>query len=220
MYCVLNQTDIYLYVPSVLLFVEAAHLMLHLCVFSSNDMSFAIKMADLINYGTVTVSNSVVILFLVLIGHNMKSESLTSDMHLTYKHHIVVKIWQFGKVWPLTPRGRWTASHNFTVLFLSHDVKNTKFVAFFMLLNVSDSTFLKLSMFWMWHQHDMALWCHGGGAWHSSLILTTASNGNSWADVANHVTRLWQVGDTGNFECRITGLLWAISRSRAVAIMG
>ena len=47
-----------------MLFVEVAHLILHLCVFSSNDRSFAIEMADLINYG-VTVSKSVVILFLV-----------------------------------------------------------------------------------------------------------------------------------------------------------
>ena len=37
--------------------------MLHLCVFSSNNMSFSIEMADLINYGVVTVSKSVVILF-------------------------------------------------------------------------------------------------------------------------------------------------------------
>ena len=51
----------------------------------------------------------------------------------------------------------------------------------------------------------MALWRHGGGAWHTGLILTTASNTNSWADVANHVTRLWQAGDTENFERRITG---------------
>ena len=46
-----------------MLFVEAARLMLHLCVFNSNDMSFAIEMADLINYSVVAVSKSVVILF-------------------------------------------------------------------------------------------------------------------------------------------------------------
>ena len=33
----------------------------------------------------------------------------------------------------------------------------------------------------------------------------TASNVNYWADVANHVTWLWQAGDTENFEPRITG---------------
>ena len=47
-----------------LLFVEVAHLILHLLVFSSNDRSFAIEMADLINYD-VTVRKSVVLLFLV-----------------------------------------------------------------------------------------------------------------------------------------------------------
>ena len=60
---------------------------------------------------------------------------------------------------------------------------------------------------WMWRHHDMALRRHGGGAWRNGLILTTASNGNSWADVANHVTRLWQAGDTENFERRIMGWL-------------
>ena len=51
----------------------------------------------------------------------------------------------------------------------------------------------------------MALWRHSGGAWHNGLILMTASNVNSWADVANHVTRMRQAGDKENFECRITG---------------
>ena len=51
----------------------------------------------------------------------------------------------------------------------------------------------------------MALWRHGGGAWHNGLILLTASNGNSWAEIANHVTQLWQAGDRENFEDRITG---------------
>ena len=104
------------------------------------------------------------------------------------------------------------------VLFLSRDVKNTKFNQYLpvllMSLNVSDSRFRKLVMFWMWRHHDMELWRHGGGAWHNGLILTTASNGNSWADVAKHVTRLWQAGDTENLERRITGYLWAVSRSR------
>ena len=42
----------------------------------------------------------------------------------------------------------------------------------------------------------MALWRHGGGDWHNGLILTTASIGNSWVDVAKHVIWLWQAGDT------------------------
>ena len=82
-------------------------------------------------------------------------------------------------------------------------------------LNVSDSRFRKLVMFWMWCHHDMALWRHGCGAWHNGLILTTASNANSWADVANHVIRLWHAGDTENFERRFAGYLWAVSWSRA-----
>ena len=51
----------------------------------------------------------------------------------------------------------------------------------------------------------MALWPHGGGAWHNALILTTASNVNSGADIADHVSRLLQAGDTENFERRISG---------------
>ena len=45
----------------------------------------------------------------------------------------------------------------------------------------------------------------GRGAWHNCLLLATASNVNCWADVANHVTWLWQAGDTENFERQITG---------------
>ena len=51
----------------------------------------------------------------------------------------------------------------------------------------------------------MALWRHDGGAWHNGLILTTPSNTNSWAGVANYMTWLWQAGDMENFERRITG---------------
>ena len=51
----------------------------------------------------------------------------------------------------------------------------------------------------------MALWRHGNGAWHNGLILTTATNANSWADFANHVTWMWQTGDTENFERQIMG---------------
>ena len=93
--------------------------------------------------------------------------------------------------------------------FLSRDVKNTKFNQYLPVLltsrNVSDSRFRKPVMFWMWRHYDMALWRHGGGAWHNGLILTTVSNGNSWADVANHVTQLWQAGDMDNSERLITG---------------
>ena len=75
-------------------------------------------------------------------------------------------------------------------------------------LNMSDSRFEKLVMFWIWRHHYMALGRHGGGAWHKGLVLTKASsNPNSWADVANHMTRLWQTGDTGHFDRRITGEL-------------
>ena len=101
----------------------------------------------------------------------------------------------------------WTVSRNNTVLSLSHDVK--KFNQYLPLiltsLNVSDSRFRKLVIFLMWRHHDMVLWHHGGGAWQNGLILTTVSNGNSWADVANHVIRLCQAGDTENFERRIMG---------------
>ena len=50
----------------------------------------------------------------------------------------------------------------------------------------------------------MALWRQGYGTWYNGLILTTASNVNGWADVANQMTRLWQAGYTENFESRIT----------------
>ena len=72
-------------------------------------------------------------------------------------------------------------------------------------LNLSDSRFWKLVMFWMWHHHDVTLWRHGGGAWCNDLLQKTASNINSWAAIAKHVIRLWQVGDTKNFERWITG---------------
>ena len=40
-------------------------------------------------------------------------------------------------------------------------------------------------------------------SWHWCLMAT--SYANCWYDAANHVTRLWLAGDTGNFEHRITG---------------
>ena len=112
----------------------------------------------------------------------------------------------------------WTVSRNYTVLFLSRDVKNTKSINIYRWSwrrFVSNSRFRKLVLFWMWRHHGRAFWRRGGGTWHNGLLLTTASNVNRWADVVNHVTRLWQAGDTGNFERRITGQLWAVSRSRA-----
>ena len=73
----------------------------------------------------------------------------------------------------------WTVSLN------SCDVKNTKFNQYLPLLltslNVWGSRFRKLVMFWMWRHHDMALWRHGGGAWHNGLILTTASK-QGWGE--------------------------------------
>ena len=89
------------------------------------------------------------------------------------------------------------------------DVKNTTFNQYLpgdlTSLNVSNSRFRKPVMFWRWRRHGLALWRHGRGAWHNCLLLATASNVNCWADVANHVTWLWQAGDTENLERRITG---------------
>ena len=46
----------------------------------------------------------------------------------------------------------------------------------------------------------IALWRHDGGTLHNVLFLTTASNVNSWADVAQEFrlneARLWQACDT------------------------
>ena len=103
----------------------------------------------------------------------------------------------------------WSVSRNYRILFLSRDVKNTKFNQYLpedlTSLNVFNSRFRKPVMFWRWRYHGVALWRHGRGAWHNCLLLTKASNVNRWADVANHVTRLSQAGDTDNFERRITG---------------
>ena len=116
----------------------------------------------------------------------------------------------------LTPRGMSGGPYHVTTLFLflSRDIKHSKFNQYLStvltLLNVSNSIFRKLVLFWMWRHHGRALWRRGGGAWHNGLLLTTASNVNYWADVANHVTWLWQAGDTENFERRITGMLWIV----------
>ena len=103
----------------------------------------------------------------------------------------------------------WTVSRNYTVLILSRDMKNTKFNQYLPVdltsLNVSNSRYRKPVMFWRWRHHGVALWRHGRGAGDNCLLLTTASNVKCWADVANHMTRLWQAGDTENFERRIMG---------------
>ena len=107
-----------------------------------------------------------------------------------------------GEIW-------WTVSRNYTVLFLSCDVQNTKFNQYLpvdlMSLNLSNWGLRKPVMFWRWRHHGVALWCHGLDAGHNYLLLTTGSNFNCWADVTNHVTRLWQVGDMENSESWITG---------------
>ena len=72
------------------------------------------------------------------------------------------------------------ASCNYTVLFLSLDVKNTKFNQYLPVdltsLNVSNSRFRKPVMFWRWRRHGVALWRHGRDAWHNCLLLATGSN--------------------------------------------
>ena len=91
------------------------------------------------------------------------------------------------------------ASCNFTVSFLSYDVKTTKFNQHLpvdlTLLSMSIARFQKLLMFWMWRYHGTTLWHHRGGAWHNGMFLTTARDVNCWAHIANHMTQLWQVGD-------------------------
>ena len=94
-------------------------------------------------------------------------------------------------------------TYNYTVLFLSRDVKNTKLNQYFPVdltsLNVSNSRFRKPVMFWRWRRHGVALWRLGRGAWHNCLLLATASDVNCWADVANHLTWLWQAGSRASY---------------------
>ena len=87
-----------------------------------------------------------------------------------------------------SPRsGWWTVSRNYTVWFKTSDVKKPKFNQYWpvvlTLLNGSDSRFQNLAMFWMWRQHDMALWSHDRGAWLNHLSLTAASSVNCWASL-------------------------------------
>ena len=94
----------------------------------------------------------------------------------------------------------WTVSRYYTVLCLSRDAKFTKFYQYLPVdltsPDVSNSRFRTPVMTWKWRYYDVTLWRHGRGAWHNCLLLTRSSNVNCWADVVNHVTRLWQVGIT------------------------
>ena len=73
-----------------------------------------------------------------------------------------------------------------------------------MSLNVSNSRFQKLIMFWMWC-HGIALWCYGGGAWQLATSTPELTLLTVWLDCGKQV----------NFECQITGWLWTVSWSRA-----
>ena len=89
-----------------------------------------------------------------------------------------------GQTWADSPREIWwTVSRNYTVLFLSCDVKITKFNHYLAVvltsLNVSIAIFQKPAIFWIWRK--------------------------CWADVSNYVTQLWQADDTENFERRSWG---------------
>ena len=90
----------------------------------------------------------------------------------------------------------WTVSRNYTVLFLSRDVKSIKYI------------YRKPLMFWRWLHHGTALWRHDRGGWHNCMLLTTASNVNYWDDIANHVTRLWHGLKLHNHGINL--LLWPI----------
>ena len=74
----------------------------------------------------------------------------------------------------------------------SRDVKNTKFDQYLPVVltspDVSNLIFESDVI-----RYDIAT--SRDGAWHNDLFVTTANNVNWRADVANHVTRLWQAGD-------------------------
>ena len=77
------------------------------------------------------------------------------------------------------------------------------FVRWIHLWPVDFSRFQKLVMFRLWCHYGIALWHQGSSALHNGLFLTTSDNINCWADIANHVAWLWQVGDME--KCLITG---------------
>ena len=102
----------------------------------------------------------------------------------------------------------WTVSRNNTVLFLSRDVKNTKFNHYSPVdltsLNVSNSRFQKPIMLWRWLSHGVTLWRHGRGAWHNCLPLATASTSTAelmllttWLDCGKPVILKISSGGSG-----------------------
>ena len=89
------------------------------------------------------------------------------------------------------PANRITKQHRF--IFLSRDVTSIKFDQYLPVvltsLNVASTIFQKLVFF----KCDIIIevWRHGGGAWHSTLFQTTASNVNCWAEVASGYLHIW-----------------------------
>ena len=149
-------------------------------------------------------------LLVKIVWYNNKTVLLRDTVHQISRGESEAAGLTTGQPLPLTPEGDLvdgiTKPNSFIVILWCQKYKvQSKFTRAFDVAYVSDSRFRKLVIFLMWRHHDMALWCHGGGTWHNGLILMTASNGNSWADVAHHMTRLWQAGDMEIFEYRITG---------------
>ena len=74
----------------------------------------------------------------------------------------------------------WNVSHNYTVLFLSRDVKNTNSINIYPWIwrRLTCQTQDFGNLFRRWLHHGVALWRHGCEAWHNCLLLTTASNVN------------------------------------------
>ena len=71
-----------------------------------------------------------------------------------------------------------------------------------MSLNVYDSKFPKLLIFWMWRHYGITLWCHGDGF----LFLTTPSSVNCCTYVAKRVTRFVANRWYGNFRTPDNGI--------------
>ena len=143
-------------------------------------------------------------------GLNNKTVLLCDTVHQISRGESAAAGVTAGQPRPLTPRGRSGGPYHVITQFYFYPVmsKIKKFNPYLpvnLTLKVSNSRFRKPVMFWRWHHHGVALWRQGRGAGHNCLLLTRASNVNCSADVANHVTRLWQAGDTENFERRITG---------------
>ena len=119
---------------------------------------------------------------------------------------------------PLTPRGRCGEPYHVIAQFFCYpfmaNVRHSTNICplFWRRLTCPSQVFINS---YLWRLRGIALLRPGGGAWHIGLLLTTGTDVNCWADVANHVTQSWQAGDTEIFERRITGQLWAVSPSRA-----